>query len=113
MHEMSLCESILHILEQEALRQTFQHVHRIRLEIGTLACVETTALRFCFEVIARGTLAEGAQLEMIECPATAWCLGCMQYVKIPQRFSPCPECGSHQLQVTQGEELRIKDLEVE
>lgn len=113
MHEMSLCEGIVQVLELEAESQSFHKISRVRLEIGALASVEISALRFGFDVVTRGTLAEGAELEIIEVPAVAWCLICMRRVEIPQRYAPCPECGAYQLQVTEGEELKIKDLEVE
>lgn len=113
MHEMSLCEGILGILEQEAKRQSFRRVLKVRLEVGVLATVEPEALRFGFDVVMRNTLAEGAKLEIDACPARAWCLRCMGLVDIRQRFDPCPRCGTYQLQVTEGGELKIKDLEVE
>jgi hydrogenase nickel incorporation protein HypA/HybF len=52
-------------------------------------------------------------LEIIEVPGRAWCLPCAAPVAIRERFDACPHCGSHQLQVTGGEELRVKELEVE
>lgn len=113
MHEMSLCENIIQILEQEANRLAFEHVHCVRLEIGALAGVEIDALRFCFDAITGGTLAEGAQLEIIEQPAMAWCLYCQHHVEIVQRQAPCPRCGAYHLQIPEGDKLRIKDLEVE
>ncbi|WP_305987540.1 hydrogenase maturation nickel metallochaperone HypA [Roseibium sp. MMSF_3544] len=112
MHEMSLCESILGILKEQAEQQSFSKVDRVCLEVGTLSGVELEALRFGFDVVMRGSLAEGAALE-ITCPqAQAWCLNCAKSVPIAERYDPCPECGSHQLQVTGGDELRIKELEV-
>ncbi len=113
MHEMSICEGIIQVLEDQAVSQQYQRVKTIWLEIGTLAMVETDALRFCFEAVTRHTLAEGARLEIIELPGQAWCLQCAEPVSITTRFDACSECGSYQLQVTQGEELRIKELEVE
>ncbi len=113
MHEMSLCEGILQVLEENATRQDYRRVKAVRLEIGALAGVELEALRFGFDAVMRGSLADGARLEIIEVPATAWCMQCAQTVLVRQRFDACPQCNSHQLQVTGGEELRIKDLEVE
>ncbi|HHO69047.1 MAG TPA: hydrogenase maturation nickel metallochaperone HypA, partial [Gammaproteobacteria bacterium] len=83
------------------------------LEIGSLAGVEIEAMRFGFDVVMKGSLADGARLEIIERPGQAWCLPCAKAVAVAQRFDACPECGSHQLQVTGGEEMRIKELEVE
>lgn len=113
MHEMSICEGIIQVLEDQASSQQYQRVKTVWLEIGPLAMVETDALRFCFEAVTRNTLAEGARLEIIALPGQAWCLQCAKTVGITQRYDACSECGSVQLQVTQGEELRIKELEVE
>ena len=112
MHEMALCESIVQILEQEALRQDFSQVKTVWLEIGPLAGVELEALRFSFDAVARGTVAGQARLEIIETEGRAWCLACAKTVPVSQRFDPCPDCGSYQVQVTGGEEMRIKELEV-
>lgn len=113
MHEMALCESILQIIEEEARAQGFVRVKRVRLEAGPLSGVEPEALRFGFDAVTRGSLAEAATLEIIEAPGEAWCFSCGRTVIIESRGSPCPACGGWLLQVTGGEQLRIKDLEVE
>lgn len=113
MHEMSLCESILKVLEEQARAQDYTRVKVVRLEIGALAGVEPEAMRFGFDVVKKGTLADQAVLEIIEVPGTAWCMPCGRTVAVQQRFDACPHCGGYQLQVTGGEELQIKELEVE
>lgn len=112
MHEMSICESILMSMEEQAKAQNFSVVQSIRLEIGPLAGVEPEALRFSFDVVTRGTLAEGCKLEVIEPAGSAWCMQCAKNVPVVAKFDACPDCGSYQLQITGGEELRIKDMEV-
>lgn len=112
MHEMSLCESILGILEDHARGQGFRRVTGVWLEVGALAGVEPEALRFSFEVVTRGTLAEQARLEIIEVPGQAWCVRCERNVPVSQRFDACPRCGGFGLQLTAGDELRVKELEV-
>lgn len=113
MHEMALCEGVLQALEEQAKIQHFARVHVVWLEIGVLASVEPEALRFNFDVVTQGTLAEGSRLEIVTVSAQAWCLPCGEKVSIRQYFDACPQCGSHQLQVVEGEELRIQQLEVE
>ena len=113
MHEMSLCEAILNILQEQAGVQSFQRVKTVWLEIGSLACVEPAAMEFGFEVVSRGTLAEGSRLEIIPIPAEAWCEQCAEQVEITERYHPCPRCGGYQLKVRGGDEMRIKELEVE
>ncbi|MFA9461595.1 hydrogenase maturation nickel metallochaperone HypA [Thiohalorhabdus methylotrophus] len=113
MHEMALCESILDILQEQAKAQRFSRVRTVRLEVGALSCVESEALRFNFEVVTRGSLAEGAGLELIEVAGEAWCLVCAQPVTVGGLLDACPLCGSHQTQVTGGDTLQIKELEVD
>ena len=112
MHEMSLCESVLQILEDNAKRRGFERVEAVWLEIGALSGVEPGAMRFAFDAVTRGTLADKARLEIIEVPGQAWCMQCSKTVQVRQRFDACPDCGSYQLQVTGGEEMQIKELEV-
>lgn len=112
MHELSLCEGIVQVIEDQAAEQHFSSVEKVRLEIGTLSGVELEALRFGFDVVTKNTVAENAELEIIEIQGLAWCLPCQKAVSVKQRFDACPDCGSYQLQVTSGDEMRIKDLEV-
>ncbi len=113
MHEMSLCEGVLRVLEDNAQSQGFARVKTVWLEIGGLAGVELEAMRFCFDAVVHDSLAQGARLEIIEIPGQAWCMQCGKGVQVKQRFDQCPDCGSYQLQVTGGDEMRIKELEVE
>lgn len=113
MHEIALCGSILQILEQQSRAQAFDRVKTVRLEVGELAQVELEALRFGFDVVTRGTLADGARLEVVDVPGEAWCPRCRQSVRARERFDPCPACGGYHLRITRGEEFRVKELEVE
>ena len=112
MHEMSLCEGIVQTLESEAARQEFTQVKQVILEIGALSGVEVDALRFCYDVVCRDSLAEGSTLEIINVPGQAWCMQCSTALEVSSRYSACPHCGSYQLQVTGGDEMTIKELEV-
>lgn len=112
MHEMSIAEGVLDIVEETARREGIRAVRAVRLEIGQLAAVETQALRFCFASVVRGSIAEGARLEIEETPGRAWCFRCCASVPLASRVDPCPRCGSSQLQVSGGTQMRVKDLEV-
>jgi len=113
MHEMSLCENILQVLEQQAPLQHYQRVKTVWLEIGRLSGVEPDAIRFAFDIVVQGSIAENARLEIIDAPGEAHCLRCLQTVRLQQRHDVCPYCGSHKLDIKNGEQMRIKELEVE
>jgi hydrogenase nickel incorporation protein HypA/HybF len=113
MHEMSLAEGILQVVEDAARTQGFSKVHALWLEIGELSVVEPEALRFCFDAVTRGSQAEGARLEIIRVPGTAWCMICSCQVAVSAYYEPCPQCGGYQIQITGGTEMRVKELSVE
>lgn len=109
---MSLAESIRSIVDDQAAAHGFSRVTRLRVEIGRFSCVEKTALAFAFDAAMAGSPAEGAALEMIDLPGTAYCGDCATTVEIADRFDPCPICGGRKMLPDGGDELRVKDMEV-
>ncbi len=90
MHEMSLAEGIRSIVLDQARTHGFARVTCLRLEIGRFAGVEKPALEFAFDVVMRGSPAEGARLELIDLPGKALCYDCAKTVQIDDRLAPCP-----------------------
>jgi hydrogenase nickel incorporation protein HypA/HybF len=80
MHEVSLIESVIALVEQERTRQAFVRVNTIRLQVGALGCADPGALRFCFDAVANGTIAEGARLEIEIIAGEGWCADCRNAV---------------------------------
>ena len=112
MHEMALAESVIEIVERAARQHAAAAVRAVRLEIGRLSHVEPDALRFAFDVVKRNGVAHGARLEILATEGTAWCMQCCDTVTLARLGDACPRCGSYQLQVTAGDELRVKDIEI-
>lgn len=113
MHEMSLAEGIVQLVEDAALAEGCVKVKAVWLEIGQLAVVEKEALRFCFDAVTRDTVAEGARLEIIETPGQGRCMKCEANIAVTTLYEACPVCGGYQIQVTGGDAMRVKELEVE
>ncbi|MBI5331256.1 MAG: hydrogenase maturation nickel metallochaperone HypA [Betaproteobacteria bacterium] len=113
MHEMSLAEGILQIVEDAAAQQGFKRVTEVRLEIGALSGVEVEALSFCLDVVLKDSVADGAKVELERLPGQGFCIACGQSVEIAALYDACPKCGSYQVQATGGTEMRVKDLLVE
>lgn len=110
---MSLAENVLQIIEDSARTQKFQRVRAVVLEIGALSSVEPDAMRFCFDALTSGSIAEGARLEIIEMPGAAHCSECGKTVVVREQYGLCPECGSARLQIVAGDRMRVKELKVE
>lgn len=113
MHELSLAESVLHIIEDAARTRQFGRVRTVVLEIGALAAVEPEAMRFAFDAVMRNTLADGARLELLETAGQGRCTACGLAMALQERYGLCPACGSPRIEVVAGMQMRVKDLEVE
>ena len=113
MHEMALTTSLVELITGEGRSRGFSRVRVVRLELGALGGVDAEAMRFCFDAVAKGTLVEGATLHIAIAPGEGWCLDCAKPVEVYERFGACPECGRFHVQVSAGDELRLKELEVE
>ncbi|WP_022948172.1 hydrogenase maturation nickel metallochaperone HypA [Methylohalobius crimeensis] len=111
MHELSLSENLREIIETEAEHQKFSRVETVRLAVGQLSCVEPEALRFCFDEVMRGTLAEGARLEILPVPGLGRCPRCDRTEAMSELYDLCPAC-QMPLTVEKGLEIRLRELEV-
>ncbi len=110
MHELTLCKNILDIVISKL--PVGAVLKAIYLEVGALAAVDAQALQFGFGLCAKGTLAEGARLKVIEVAGKAHCQDCDYTFSIAHRYDACDQCGGHALLILSGEELNVKSLEV-
>ena len=108
MHEMAITESVVAAVSE---RIGPERVRRVVLEIGRLSGVVPDALRFCFEICAKDTTLHGALLEIREIEGRAHCSACGADVELDFPVGLC-ECGSLELAIVSGRELRIKEVEL-
>lgn len=108
MHELAIAESVL---ETITARIGDRQVRGVRLEIGKLSGISADSLRFCFELAAAGTVVDGAHLDIVEPPGRAHCVTCSEEFLLHVRILLCA-CGSSEVRVLGGDELRIISVEV-
>lgn len=113
MHELGITQSIIEIAEKHAIEGGARKVLSLTVEIGELSGVVPEAVEFAFEVCARGTLLEETTLIIERTPGRAHCGGCLRESAIGRYSFACPACDALALEVVQGEELRIKEMEVD
>jgi hydrogenase nickel incorporation protein HypA/HybF len=113
MHELTLMGWVRESIVDLAARERFARVSRVSLEVGVLLNVEPEALRFCFDAVMRGTPAEGASLELESVLARGSCRRCLTIAEVASRLDSCPSCGAQELDVTSGDRLALRELEVE
>jgi hydrogenase nickel incorporation protein HypA/HybF len=108
MHELAIMRSVITGIEE---RIGAARVVRVVLEVGALCGTMAEAMRFCFEACSRATALEGATLEIVELPGRARCRACGSLVELPDLLALC-RCGSANLELLSGRELKIKEVEV-
>jgi len=113
MHELALSQSIVDLVADHAAREGLRKVTRIVLEIGAAAAVEAEALHFCFDLVARESVAEGAELAIEAVALRARCRACGRLFAPAALSDGCPGCGSFERDWLAGREMRVKSFDGE
>jgi hydrogenase nickel incorporation protein HypA/HybF len=113
MHETSIVQNLLELIHEHLAAQGPVRVRTVRVRVGALAGVAAEAFRSAFASGVRGTIADGARLDLRATPVTAWCRACIadRQIATPQRLV-CPVCGRPTPDLTGGHELELDWLEV-
>jgi hydrogenase nickel incorporation protein HypA/HybF len=109
MHELGISRNIVAIVGEAAKGR---RVRRVTLEIGKLSGVMRDAIEFSFALVAHGTPAAGALLDIREIEGRARCAECGAEFTLPDFLAACV-CGSRRLVFLAGEELNIKSVDLE
>ncbi|QNE20876.1 hydrogenase maturation nickel metallochaperone HypA [Kribbella qitaiheensis] len=108
MHELAIAESVVGAVVDKVGDGA---VVAVRVEIGRLSGVVADSLRFCFEVVVNGTGLQDARLDIDEPSGRAYCRTCGDEFELDDPIMLCP-CGSADLEVLSGQQLRIISVEV-
>jgi hydrogenase nickel incorporation protein HypA/HybF len=107
MHEYGLCEGVLDAVRERAGGRA---VAGFRLRCGIKHAVDAEAMTLAFEVMAAGTEADGARIEIVIVPATLTCRTCGAGGDTTDMLALCPRCGSDDVQITGGDELTLESV---
>ncbi|MFO7915075.1 MAG: hydrogenase maturation nickel metallochaperone HypA [Candidatus Krumholzibacteriales bacterium] len=113
MHEVSLMQNVISVVTETAERQGGGRVSSIHLKIGKMAGVNIDSLRFAFDIISKGTVAEDGRLEVEHVPLKLSCGGCGKEFS-PDQFSLiCPYCGGKNIDIVSGREMQVDYIMME
>lgn len=113
MHELALTEGILEIVREQAEKNGFSRVLEISLRVGEYSGVIPECLEEFFPIASKGSLAEGAKLEILPVKAVFRCPACGFEGAIPPRTACCPRCASTGIRMIAGREFYVDNLKVE
>ena len=113
MHEMAIAEGVLDIALDYARRSDAKRIAEVGLLIGDMSGVVVDSLVFSFDMIAKGTMADGAKLVIEHVPLRGRCVKCGGEFPIAHYDFWCPVCKDGVLETISGREMKVKYLEVE
>jgi hydrogenase nickel incorporation protein HypA/HybF len=113
MHELTLAESIVSTVKKAIENRRGAKVVLVRVKIGQLTEIVPDALQFGFESLVLDTPLTGAKLEIEQVPIVGKCEQCSHEFTVEEFMFICPKCFSGSIQMIQGDELEISNIEVE
>jgi hydrogenase nickel incorporation protein HypA/HybF len=113
MHELSITQSILDIVLNQAKAAQAKKVTRINLVIGELSGVVSDCVQFYFDFLKKGNVAEEATLDFKLVPIELRCRDCQTTFRPNDSAWICPNCQGKGLDVIGGQESYIESIEVE
>lgn len=113
MHELSVVENIIDLVQQKSTQDKFTQVKKIILEVGELSCISIEALEFCFDVSCKNTVLQNSILEIINIPGVGYCENCEQKIDYKNLYDPCYICGLYNIKKVSGFDMRVKSILVE
>ena len=107
MHEFGLCEGVLETVQSRAAGR---RVTGIRVRCGARHAVDPASVALAFGLVAAGTEADGAAVEVVTVPATITCRDCGAASESTDTLAICPRCHGADVEVTGGDELTLESL---
>jgi hydrogenase nickel incorporation protein HypA/HybF len=114
MHEMGIAMEIIDIAKASIPADMQDaRIERINLQVGKLSAVVADSLRFCFDLAAKETPLEGAELVIEELDVVVRCNQCQSRWTVTEPVFICPRCQDGDIAILSGRELDIKSIEIE
>ena len=112
MHEMSIAQSIVEIVEDVRREHGDPRVEKVFVTIGKLVGIVPDSLEFSFQAITAGTRLDGAELVIEKVPIRARCRGCDHTFEVESFVFRCERCEGTSLEIVAGNELVVREIEV-
>jgi hydrogenase nickel incorporation protein HypA/HybF len=114
MHELPVTRSILEIVLRHAAANRVTAIRSVELVIGGLSDLEAEWLQRYFDHLSRGTVAQGARLQVRRSPLTFSCDACARRFEVDRNElddARCPVCGAREAALIGGTGYRVESME--
>jgi hydrogenase nickel incorporation protein HypA/HybF len=109
MHEIGVCEGLIATVEKRAAGRP---VESVRFRAGVLHRIDEAALQQAFELVSAGTVADGAELELVTLPVQVRCRSCEAVTVADDMVDCCGTCSATDLDLVGGDELVLESIQI-
>jgi len=113
MHEYSIVQALLDQCEDTARKNNAKEVKKIVVKIGVMSGVEVELLKTAFDTFKEQTMCENAEFITNIQPVTIKCHNCQKTSTLEKNQYSCPHCNTTEVEVTDGEDMYLMQLELE
>jgi hydrogenase nickel incorporation protein HypA/HybF len=113
MHELSIAQNIIEIIQQRVPEPEWKQVAAVRVKVGAVAGIVPDSLKFSFQAITAESALCNAQLITEHVPFRVHCLTCSATTENEDGFAMCGECESTDIQLLSGTELHVVEIELD
>jgi hydrogenase nickel incorporation protein HypA/HybF len=109
-HEGGIAQDILKKILSEAKRRGLSKVKLAKVIVGEANLAQPDNIKFSFESISQGTIAQGAKLDIRLTKLKARCSSCKSEYDLSASLS-CPHCKGKEIDIFSGQELLVESVE--
>lgn len=113
MHEYPITQQIIKIAENHCKKAGGTKVTKVNLVIGDYSGYVGESVQMYFDIIAEGTLCEGAVVKIKHIEPKLKCTQCGRLFKKRPLSFDCPRCGGQGEPTDIGKEFYIESIEIE
>ncbi len=112
MHEYSIVQSLLDSCEENAKENNSEKIAKVVVKIGVMSGVEPDLLKTAFDTFKEGTMCEDCEFVINIQPILVLCRSCNTKSTLSKNEYECPKCKSVELDVLDGEDMYLMQLEL-
>ena len=113
MHEYSITNSVLEILNKIVKEKKIKRVKKINLEFTPLSQIDPDSVKFYFNFLAKdNSILKDAKLKFKRCKIKIECRRCKNIFEINSFTIRCPRCSSKEVRLVNEDDIKITSIEV-
>ena len=112
MHEYSIVQSLIESCEESARVNNAKEITKVVIKIGVMSGVEPQLLQTAFDTFKEVSICKSAEFIINMQPILVRCLDCSVESTLAESEYLCPLCSSARLDVIDGEDMYLMQLEM-